>query len=317
MSGAVTRAVRLALPTEASTAALRAALWEGDAGRAAFDSWVARVGDPRDLPSDQRQAVRELAPQLDEARRGHGAPAPGALGVLLHAAADHERRRWTPYRNAAVDLLGDEAEPLVTGGLATALAAHPEPALRHCHDLDRLGPAPATATHPSGLPTVVHQGLLPPAWGADEDLDALRSRSVADDRLGRPIRRLGVGDLLVTVLVHSIAGGRGHSVRWASDVSLLARVATEGDWAVVSRTVTDHCLGPVVLPSLRFVADDLCGAVPTAVVDEVVDLPGPDDARADVAMAWARRGRQRRMRTGRMASRARSRSSAIRGRLRR
>lgn len=315
MTRALLRAVRLALPTEASTTALRAALWEGEPGRAAFDRWVCQVGDPRDLPPSRRQAVRELAPQLAVARQVHGASAPGALGVLLHAAADHERRRWAPFRDAAVDLLGDEAEPLVSGGLAAALAAHPEPALRHCHDLDRLGPRSGTATHPSGLPTEVHRGLLPPAWGADEDLDALRDRSVADDRLGRPIRRVGVGDLLVTILAHSIAGGRGLSVRWASDASLLARAATEDDWAVLCRTVAEHRLGPVILPPLRFVADDLRGDVPPPVVEELAALPGPDAARSEVVMRWARRGRQHRLGSARVAARTRSRARAVRARL--
>lgn len=317
MSGAITRAVRLALPTDASTAALRAALWEGEAGRDAFDRWVSLVGDPRDLPPGRRQALRELAPQLDEARRRHRVGVSGALGVLLHAAADHERRRWVPYRDAAVDLLGDEVEPLVSGGLATALSAHPEPALRHCHDLDRLGPTPATAIHPSGLPMVVHPGLLPPAWGAKEDLDAVRERSVPEDRLGRPIRQVGVGDLLVTVLVHSVVGGRGHSVRWASDAWVLAAVADAADWRVLTRTLAEHRLGPVVLPSLRYAAEDLRGDVPVEVVAEVADLPGPDPARTDLAVAWARRGRQRRLRTVRMVTRARRRARAVRRRLRR
>ena len=125
VSRALTNAVRLALPPPSSTVALQAALWPGDDGRRAFDRWVAQVGDPRELPPDRRQPVRELGPQLEVARRRHGAPAPGALGVLLRAAADHERRRWEPFRDAAVDLLGDEPEPLVSGGLATAFAAHP------------------------------------------------------------------------------------------------------------------------------------------------------------------------------------------------
>lgn len=315
MSKAVLTAVRLTLPTSASTAALRAALWEGDEGRRAFDRWVAQVGDPRELPPDRRQPVRELGPQLEVARRRHGAPAPGALGVLLRASADHERRRWSPYREAAVDLLGGEPEPLVSGGLATAWAAYPEPALRHCHDLDRLGPVATTATHPSGLPTEVHVGRLPPAWGAEDDLDAVRTRSVAEDRLGRPVRRVGVGDLLVTVLVHSVAGLRRGSVRWASDAWLLAGVATEADWEVLTATVAAHGLGPVALPPLEYVARDLRGDVPPAVVAEVADGPGPDDARAEVAMVWARRGRQRRLRARRVAGWARGRAGAVRGRL--
>jgi hypothetical protein len=206
--------------------------------------------------------------------------------VLLHAAADHERRRWAPFRGAAVDLLGDDPAPLVSGGLATAFAAYPEPALRHCHDLDRLGATSTYETHPSGLPGVVHAGLLPPDWAADDDLDAVRARSVPEDRLGRPVRRVGVGDLLVTVLVHHVAGRRWGSVRWASDVWLLADVATDADWTVVIETVTEHRLGPVVLPSLAYVAEDLRAAVPPAAL---AATPPPDAARVEVALGWARR----------------------------
>ncbi len=315
MSRDVADAVRLALPPATSTAVLRAALWDGDEGRRAFDRWVARVGDPRELPPERRQPVRELGPQLEGARRRHGATAPGAVGVLLRAAADHERRRWAPYREAAVDLLGDEPEPLVSGGLATAFAAYPEPALRHCHDLDRLALVEMTATHPSGLPTEVHVGRLPPAWGEDDDLDAVRARSVHDDRLGRPVRRAGVGDLLVTVLANSVAGGRGHSVRWASDAWLLAAAASESDWVVVTDTVTAHDLGPVVGPPLEYVAGDLRGDVPSAVLAEVAAAPGPEGDRVEVALAWARRGRQRRLRAHRLAGWARGRARAVRGRL--
>lgn len=309
----MTRAARLALPTAASTAALRAALWGGEAGQAAFARWVTEVGDPRDLPEERRQAVREMAPQLEVARRRHGVVARGALGLLLRLAADHERRRWEPYRDAAVDLLAAEDEPLVSGGLATAFSAYPEPALRHCHDIDRLGPVPATTIHPSGLPGEVHPGLLPPVWEADEDLDAVRARAVPDERLGRPVLRVSVGDLLVTVLVCGVAGRRPDSVRWASDAWLLARAATPADWQVLTSTVASHRLGPVVSPALGYVATDLRGDVPAAVIEEVAAGPGPDGGRADIALVWARTRRQQRLRTGRLPARAR----AVRARLRR
>ncbi|HYF47384.1 MAG TPA: hypothetical protein VD926_14315 [Acidimicrobiales bacterium] len=291
MSRAVAAAVRELLPTPTATAALAAALWDGDEGRAVFERWSAHVGDPRDLPPDERHVLRELAPQLDAARRRVGARAPGALGVLLHAATVHERRRWASYRAAAVDLLAGEAEPLVSGGLAVALSAHAEPAERHCHDLDRLGRDPRNESHPSGLPGVVHAGLLPPGWTAEEDLDAIRGRSAPDDRLGRPVRRIGVGDLLVAVLVHHVAGRRWGSVRWASDAWLLAASASDADWACFTGTVVGQRLGPVVLPSLRYVADDLRGAVPVAVRDAVAASPPPDAERARRALAWAHRHR--------------------------
>jgi hypothetical protein len=298
VSPAVEAAVRRLLPSPSATTALQAALWNGDGGRAAFDRWVALVGDPRALPEGERQPLRELAPQLDGARSRHRARASGALGVLLHAAADHERRRWAPFRDAAVDLLGDEADPLLSGGLATAFAAHPEPAVRHCHDLDRLGPDPSYVEHPSGLPTVVHLGLLPPAWGGAEDLEAVRARSLPDDRLGRPVRRVGVGDLLVTVLVHHVAGRRFGSARWASDVWLLADVATEADWATFRETVVAHRLGPVVEPSLAYVARDLRGDVPPSVLEAVAGSPPPREEQAALVVRWVdrhlppRRGRR-------------------------
>lgn len=294
MVGAVSRlarAARRALPTPASTAALRAALWAGDGGREAFTRWADEVGDPRALPPERRQAVRELAPQLEVARQTHGLAAPGALGLLLRLAADHERRRWRPYRDAALDLLADEADPVISGGLATAFAAYPEPALRHCHDLDRLGPSPASTTHPSGLPGEVHPGRVPAVWGADGDLGAIRARAVPDDRLGRPLHRLAVGDLLVTVLVYSLAGRRPDSVRWASDAWLLAGVATDADWRVLATTLAEHRLGPVVLPALTYLAEDLRGGVPPAILDEVAEGPGPDPDRTELAVTWARRRR--------------------------
>jgi hypothetical protein len=289
VSPAVEAAVRRLLPSPSATAALQAALWNGDEGRAAFDRWVALVGDPRALPEGERQPLRELAPQLDGARSRHGARAAGALGVLLHAAADHERRRWAPFRDAAVDLLGDEADPLLSGGLATAFAAYPEPAVRHCHDLDRLGPGPTYVEHPSGLPTVVHLGLLPPDWGATEDLEAVQARAVPDDRLGRPAHRVGVGDLLVTVLVHHVAGRRFGSVRWASDVWLLAAAATDADWQVFTDAVGEFRVGPVVQASLEFVAGELAGDVPSSVLDDVAGSPSPDPRQAALALRWVER----------------------------
>jgi hypothetical protein len=301
VSRALDAAGRRLLPSGPVTTALRAALWDGDAGRAAFERWAAELGDPRDVPSARRQPLRELAPQLDAARLRHGGRASGSLAVLLHAAADHERRRWTPYRQAAVDLLGEEPDPLVSGGLATALAAHPDPAVRHCHDLDRLGPVGSYETHPSGLPAVVHPGLLPPAWGADEDLDAVRARAVLDGRLGRPVHRVGVGDLLITVLVHHVAGRRFGSVRWASDVWLLARVATDDDWDVLAHTVAEHRLGPVVLPSLTYVAEALRATVPAAAVATVQSSPAPSADRIDLALRWAARHHQRPRRVRRAA----------------
>ena len=39
-----------------------------------------------------------------------------------------------------------------------------------------------------------------------------------------------------------------------------------------------------MLPPLEYVAGDLRGDVPTAVVDEVAAAPGPDEARAEVAL---------------------------------
>jgi len=295
MSGGIRAAMRLLLPTTAAADALRGALWSGEAGRGAFLAWAEATGDPQALPPDHRQPLRELGPQLDAARRRYGAEPPcRRLGTLLRAAGDRERRRWPVYAQSVVDLVANDEAPLVSGGLATALAAYDDPGVRHGHDLERLAAVPGAGTHPSGLPWATHVGRLPLRWRVDDDLEVLRDRAVPDDRLGPTLLRLSVGDLLVVVLVHAVATRRRGSVRWASDAHLLAGAATDADWSVFVDSIASARLGPVVEPPLTWLRDELGSAVPERVVAEVAAGPRPDALRREVALAWAAAGRERR-----------------------
>jgi hypothetical protein len=305
MSAAVRAAVALAMPTPASTLALRAALWPGDEGHAAFLAWAEATGDPQALPPELRQPLRELGPQLDVARRRHGVePSDRTLATLLRAAGDRERRRWPVYVQSVRDLVAGEDLPLVSGGLATSLAAYDEPGVRHSHDLERLGPVAGAGDHPSGLPWATHVGRLPVRWGVDDDLEELRARAVPDDRLGPTLLRLGVGDLLVVVLVHALATRNRTSARWASDGHLLSAAATAGDWAVLTRSVADARLSSVVHPALTYLRDELRSEVPDRVLADLEAGPAPDRVHEEIALAWALEARERRPELGSRDGRA-------------
>jgi hypothetical protein len=295
-------------PTPAQTLLLRAALLDGEPGRAAFRAWRAAV-DPEAL----EEASYRLLPLLSRNLVRLGVQDPSLerwRGVY---------RRWFASNTllfqdarAALEALARAGIPtlLVKGAaLVATLGASGERPMR---DLDLLVPPGRArdafaalrgagwrsisrrperlvdARHgtpfaaPSGRQIDLHWFLL---WencfgGADAPLwDAAR-----EARLGAsPVRVPAPEDVLLHACVHGLQCASGPAIRWAADVTLLsARRAADLDWERVAREAARRRVAVPVRTALRWARERLDAPVPDAALARIEAIPTGDDERREM-----------------------------------
>jgi hypothetical protein len=282
---------RLPRPSREQTCLLRACLHDGESARGAWECWRAAVGDVEGFVRADRWGIKRLLPLLlDAARRNH-LPVPGEFRTALKAASLREELRWLTYRRLCGNVLSRLATAgipfLVLNGAALAEQAYPEPALRHCHDIDLLvgacDPAALTAClsgigfapvgqrrsperglrfeHDSGLPLAFHRAPFAGAAGAAA-VHGCWARSRIREVGGVPARVLCPADALLQLCAHAPRSeGSGPLVR-VCDAWFTIRRQPGPEWSILADAVRRCGVGPRVVGFLAYLRDELHAPVP-------------------------------------------------------
>lgn len=310
VGAAVPNALRAVLPGPLSTTFLRACVDGGEAGRRAWASWRAGVGDVRSgLRSSS--GVKPLAPLLHQTLSAWQAPLEREEMTVLRTAAVRAELRHATFLSvvgpAIEALAGAGVETVVFGDAALAGGTYPAPALRHCHDLDLLvspgaleraravlaplgwsgPPGTARVVHPSGAALELHaRPLRLPQY--ELSADDLRAQGTRFQLGVAPARMPSPTDMLVLVCVNAVSGANPSRLEWVPDSWFILNGATSIDWA----RVTTHARGGrLALPlsvTLSYLARELGLAVPRETLEELAALAGREDAIAsEVALSLA------------------------------
>lgn len=275
------------MPDPGETNLLRACLWPGHPGRAAWDAFERDAGDLRELFRADHGSRKRLGPLLAAALRGNAAQADPSLLTVLRTAQLREELRAEIYSEILALVVAALAEIeipfLVLKGAAFGSTLYDAPALRHSHDIDLLvregdsaraagaiaaqgftRTGPGRLEHRRGLPVNLHTRLLPAA-DAEFSFETVRSRSRAVEFGGRAGRVLSPGDNLLHVLGEAARSPSRRSLQWACDAWLLINRMDDGDWAVFRHGVTTSRLALWCWVMLEYLATGLGALVPLPV----------------------------------------------------
>ncbi len=300
--------LRATLPAPIQTFLLRAAL-EGDAAsrNEAFEAWKDRSGGTPQALATGPHAARALAPLLWAAIRDLPEIVPTALGTYLRAAASRAQNRSALYAailQELLDALGSRHIPfIVLKGAALAWSVYPAPWQRHCHDIDLLVPRTrraealdtaesvaflgrretaegAEASHPSGLPLVLHDAPYLASLH-NREMEAIWGRAATATVAGRPVRVMAPEDALLHTLLHAACGSRRNGLLWVSDAVFLLRAGSRLNWdafveraartgaAIPVRTMAGYLSSNFSLPVPSQVLEGLTTAETTGLAAEV------------------------------------------------
>jgi hypothetical protein len=293
-------ALGAALPDGKETSLLRACLWTGQPGRAAWDAFERDAGDLRELFRADHGSRKRLGPLFAAALRANAVPADPALLTVLRTAQLREELRAELYSGIRGEVLAAfgalEIRFLVLKGAAFGTTLYEGPALRHSHDIDLLVPAedsdraaaalvsrgfaltgPGRLEHSRALPVNLHGRLLPPqdaAFSFEEVWARSREARFGD----RSARILGPADALLHVLGVAARSPARRSLQWACDAWLLIARMDDGDWAVFRDGVTTSRLALWCWPMLEYLAGDLGARVPLPVRAALLERAAGVDA---------------------------------------
>ena len=280
--------VAATLPGESQTALLRACLWRGERGAAAWRAWLERTADPIGGLDGARTLMPLLAGRAGE--EGESAE----LRTLIKAAYVRERSRHDTYRRIAAPALSALAaravEPVVLKGAALAGSVYVEPWLRHCHDVDLLVPRSRLADavscvaaagfrrlpagdagahhlafeHESGLPLRLHaEPFLP---GVYAQADAFAAAAVAGEVCGVPARVLPPAAALVHVCGHASYHRAGERLRWVCDAWSLVDRTEDLDWDAAVALAAQARLALPLSVQVEYLAGSLDAPIPAGVL---------------------------------------------------
>jgi hypothetical protein len=308
------------LPTEEQTRPLRVCLHSGAAGRRAWESWRAQMGDPVAAVGRNGPSAGTLLPLLLSSVRRNGVDAPPDLLTVLRAAHYREELRST----TVVGICGEAISALAAGGIsaivlkgvALAETVYDDRALRHCHDVDILvrrgelaraarmladagfGPIDGSANRPlgdvklvhgRGLPVELHtRPFRPPsndAWVA-----ALWSRSREALIAGVSARVLSPADSLLHVCGQAAYSSSRASLLWVCDAWYVIARHPDLDWDVLLEGAVAAHLALPLYTTLRYLATELDAPIPPAVLRRLGGAASADALGRECALAGARSG---------------------------
>ena len=261
-------ALRVLAPTAEEMLLLRACVPAGAQGRAAFEEWTARVGDPVRALRQAPPSVSALLPVLLHATEANGTRTERSLTKLMRAAWTHEEARGQRFEAACRDVLSALDEPAIAlPGVGLVATVYREWPLRHCHDLDLLVRGGEGRTvHPSGMPVVRHTGLGGGPWFSPPVEDAwARASSATVGGVRVPV--LCDADALAHVCVHAASRVDRPGPRWALDAWW---IMTHGnvDWRTVLGLATPR-LAPILSAQLGWLSEELFAPVPGSVLSDL------------------------------------------------
>lgn len=266
-------------------------------------------------------SATSLSPLVYARLREKGAEAPRAVWDRLRMAYALESSRAQEVRRASERALRVLAAagvtPIPLRGVVLAEQYYPDPALRHCHDLDLLVdperlPTAASAltragfarsrspdasrsraaqfTDPSGFPITLHRELFQiPHYAVSRE--ALQKRTTKGLLLGAPVRLLSASDTLIHVCGHASCSPGRVNLRWIPDAWYLTQQITDLDWASFPEHVQEMRLVLPLAVMLRYLHDDLAAPIPSSVI-EALESCVENTRRLDweAALLGARRG---------------------------
>jgi hypothetical protein len=270
---------------------LRASLQEGDAAGAAWRAWLGRHERPERALLDPRHGgKRLLGLLLRSAGRNHLEIEPVLLTLLrTHYAAEVARYEFCRgvYADVFDRLAAARISAVVLKGVALAHTVYPEPALRHCHDLDvwirehrllhaadallaagyrhrfrEAGARPwhIELRHPSGLPVTLHASpWRAPLWG--DRVEAMWENAEPREVAGREVKVLRAADALVHVALHALYAGRRRALAGRLDGWHLWMAAPVSDPQALEPAATPDAAAPVAF-LLKALRDELAAPVP-------------------------------------------------------
>jgi hypothetical protein len=290
---AVERALEALCPSPSETEFLRACLWRGEPAAGCWRNWRALVEDPVSALSTERGGLKYLLPLALEAASG-GEEEERELTALMRAAHLRERLRdelcAKAYTEIEAALAARGLSFLVGGEFAVATSAYPERGLRHCHELELLlEPADfdeagralgadldcvrltstdergALFEHPSGLPVRLSPGTL--GWLEDWTGTSELEPSAVSVVVGRsPARLPSDADLLVDVVLRTVAARRPPALVWACDGVLLSRSA-----GLEPERLLERGAGTALVLSVlaRYLANELGAPIPEQLLESL------------------------------------------------
>jgi hypothetical protein len=254
--------------------------------------WLASTRDAADALTDVRSGFKRLLALLGCHLHELGVPLDDDIRQRLKAARVRETLRSDAARALGRDALqalaSSEAHAVLLRGFLTAETVYPDPALRHCHDLDVLVPRerwPHAATvlgalgyrtltesrttmvfrHPSGFPISVHGRLFRLPQFEPEGFtfaEHVESREV----LGVKTTVLTEFFHLLHVCGHAVTTGSRVSPTWAADIWFTAARGEGMGWTDPKwRALLDRAPIPLraaLSAVLTFVAESLECPVP-------------------------------------------------------
>jgi len=292
--------LRLMLPSAPTNLLLQAALLEGEGAVEAWGQWRQTVCDPKAFLASDRTGIKRHLPLLYRNLVAHGA-APGRdLEPYLRAARAREELRSARFRRIVGEALGalgqSGVEFIVGKGVTVGETIHPDPVLRHCHDIDLLVrspnmPAAADALrragfspvesglgseprfdHDSGLPVELHDRLYRTPF-YDGSLEAVISRARSAQLLTIPVRVISDVDLLVYAPVHASVVPQRAGLSWIIDVvSLLRQRESQGvttDWTAVTQIAADAHVQLPLYAAYQYLAAKFGAPIPPHVIEEL------------------------------------------------
>jgi putative nucleotidyltransferase-like protein len=293
--------LRLIMPCASTTLLLRAALNQGEAAGGAWSQWRSTIKDPKAFLASDRVGIKRHLPLLYRNLVTHHVEVGRDLEPYFRAARAREELRSTRFRRFLGEALGalnrGEIDYIAGKGITLGETIHPDPVLRHSHDIDLLvrsehmeeaasalseaGFAPRAAKgprverrfdHGSGLPVELHSCLYCTPF-YNSNLEGVWSRARADHVVGVPVRVIGDIDLLVHAPVHASLVARRQGLSWIVDiVSLIRRREVEHaaiDWTELTRIAIDTRAALPLYVMYRYLATTFGVSIPDQVIAEL------------------------------------------------
>ena len=284
------------LPTAEQTQLLRACLHRGQAGRQAWAAWRSTVNDPTSAEGPGAPDAHGRLPLLAAAQHENELVVHPELLTTLRTATLHAELRSETFFRICQEVLQTLAEagldPIVLRGAALAATTYPEPALRHCHDLDLLipavdqdraaaaltaaglmpGGAPTAAGsrsfyHLSGLPIMLHSQLFALGY-ANVEQAAIVARAERPEGL-KPAAVLAPADALLHLLGHAAFSPKRERSFWAIDAWQVLTHRPNLDWRRLIDTARANRLALPAFTLLRYLATELAAPIPATVFTEL------------------------------------------------
>ncbi len=294
-----TRLVKSALPSQLQTVALDVCVNADDEAFARWQRDIGLTAESKYTLGRSSNGLRRLLSLIYLRLQERGVTADKSLTTYLRTARAREQMRTESVRQiceAVLSRLSDAGiAPIVTGGIAAAELVYPEPATRHCHDLDlflpiervdaaskvlnETGYQPSTRrgasrstrwlSDSSGFQVGLHSvPFRVNAWNVDRD--SLIKMSVPDMIAGCDVRILSPEHELLHILCTGLSTGSQHSPCWAADsVFHMRHYGKNLDWNTVVTAARTGGRLLVIRVALDYLATRLRAPVPVEVLHEL------------------------------------------------